>query len=241
MKYLYAEHLKWKRTMSNKLIWIAPVMTVLFAWFVGGFTGGQYMSFYWWYTFLLPGTIAILCALSVQKEERAGKCHSLLSMPVDIGKMELAKAGIVIEKLFAAAIILAVLVSVNHVIAPVCAVYSLGRCIIGSIGIIAASVWQIPLCLLLARKTGMLLPIIVNTVLAVVLPGALGSTWIGWVFPHYWAARLAKGILGIEINGTFSGNLCFSLEAFVVTGLSVMLFVLLALLDMRDFSQKEGR
>lgn len=60
MNYLKAEHLKFKRTISNKLLFIAPFLTALFAWIIGGFYGFQYMTFYWWYAFLLPGTIAKL-------------------------------------------------------------------------------------------------------------------------------------------------------------------------------------
>ena len=48
MNYLKAEHLKFKRTISNKLLFIAPFLTALFAWIIGGFYGFQYMTFYWW-------------------------------------------------------------------------------------------------------------------------------------------------------------------------------------------------
>lgn len=113
MNYLKAEHLKFKRTISNKLLWIAPLMTALFAWIVSGFYGFQYMTFYWWYAFLLPGTIAILCALSHQKEERAGKYYSVLSLPISLQKFELAKAGIIAEKLLIASLFLALFVSIK--------------------------------------------------------------------------------------------------------------------------------
>ena len=45
MNYLKAEHLKFKRAISNKLLFIAPFLTALFAWIVGGFYGFQYMTF----------------------------------------------------------------------------------------------------------------------------------------------------------------------------------------------------
>ena len=73
MHYLKAEHLKFKRTISNTLLFIAPLLTALFAWIAGGFYGFQYMTFYWWYAFLLSGTIAILCFLAHRKERN----HSL--------------------------------------------------------------------------------------------------------------------------------------------------------------------
>ena len=59
MDYLKSEHLKFKRTISNKLIFIVPLITAIFAWLMGGYMGYQYMTLYWWYAFLLPGAIAI--------------------------------------------------------------------------------------------------------------------------------------------------------------------------------------
>ena len=95
MDYLKSEHLKFKRTISNKLIFIVPLITAIFAWFMGGFMGYQYMTLYWWYAFLLPGAIAILCSLSHRKEESAGKYYSVFSMPVNLSKFEFAK-GIIL-------------------------------------------------------------------------------------------------------------------------------------------------
>ena len=39
MDYLKSEHLKFKRTISNKLLFIIPLITAIFAWIVGGFIG----------------------------------------------------------------------------------------------------------------------------------------------------------------------------------------------------------
>jgi len=241
MNYLKAEHLKFKRTISNKLLWIAPLMTALFAWIVSGFYGFQYMTFYWWYAFLLPGTIAILCALSHQKEERAGKYYSVLSLPISLQKFELAKAGIIAEKLLIASLFLALFVSIGNIISPALAVYSVSRNVIGNICIVLASVWQIPLCLYLARKAGMLLPIIINTLLGIMMPVVLGKSVFAWVCPYCWAAKLAEPFMGIEINGTFLGRTGFSWAVPLTLTLSAVLCIVFALLDAKDFSRREGR
>lgn len=239
MKYLKSEYLKFKRTISSKLLWIAPLLTALFAWIVGGFTGFQYMTFYWWYAFLLPGTVAILCALAHQKEERAGKYYSVFSMPLDLTKFEAAKAIVLAEKLVVAALFLAAFVSIGNLISPATAVYSAGWNILGSLGIALASIWQIPLCLYLARKVGMVLPIVINSVLGIFVPMMLGSTTLGWLCPYCWAAKLAEPLMGIEINGTFSGSVAFSSAVLVVLALSLLLFGVLAYLDARSFSKRE--
>lgn len=212
MNYLKAERLKFKRTISNKLLWIAPLMTALFAWIVSGFYGFQYMTFYWWYTFLLPGTIAILCSLSHQKEEQAGKYYSVLSLPISLQKFEVAKTVIVVEKLLIASLFLALFASVCNIISPSLAVYSVGQNVLGSICIVLASIWQIPLCLYLARKARMMLPIIINTLFGILMPIVFGKSAFVWVCPYCWAAKLAEPLMGIGINGTFLGNIGFALS-----------------------------
>lgn len=124
MDYLKSEHLKFKRTISNKLIFIVPLITAIFAWLMGGYMGYQYMTLYWWYAFLLPGGIAILCSLSHRKEENAGKYYSVFSMPVNLSRFEFAKGIILVEKLLVSAIFLALLISISNIIAPATAVYS---------------------------------------------------------------------------------------------------------------------
>ena len=181
MKYLKSEHLKFKRTVSNKLLFISSLITAIFAWVVGGFIGFQYIAFYWWYAFLLPGAIAILCSLSHRKEENAGKYYSVFSMPMNLSKFEAAKGIILIEKLLIAAVFLAMLISISNIISPATVVYSVLQSIVGSIGIILASVWQIPLCLYLTRKMGLFLPIVLNTILGIFLPIALGKTVVWWL------------------------------------------------------------
>lgn len=110
MDYLKSEHLKFKRTISNKLIFIVPVITAIFAWLMGGYMGYQYMTLYWWYALLLPGAIAILCFLSHRKEENTGKYYSVFSMPVNLSRFEFAKGIILVEKLLVSAIFLALLI-----------------------------------------------------------------------------------------------------------------------------------
>lgn len=241
MNYLKAEHLKFKRTISNKLLLIVPLLTAVFAWIVGGFYGFQYMTFYWWYAFLLPGTIAILCSLAHQKEERAGKYYSVLSAPINLKQFEYAKALILIEKLIVAALFLAVFAAVSNLISPALAVYSVGRNFAGSIALIFASIWQIPVCLLLARKTGFLIPIVANTLLGILMPILFGNTAIAWVCPYCWAAKTAELLMGIESNGTFAGVADFSWQVLLPLVFSVILYVLLTLWDAANFSKKEGK
>ena len=238
MNYLKSEHLKFKRTAINRLVFLTPLLTAVFAWIVGGFTGFQYIAFYWWYAFLLPGTIAILCSLSHRKEENAGKYYSVFSMPASLLKFETAKVMILTEKLLLAALIFAMLVSVSHLIAPATAVYSVGESICGSIGIILSSLWQIPLCLFLARRAGAFLPVVLNSILGIFLPIVSGNTAVWYFVPYCYAAKLAEPLMGIQLNGTFTGSSSFSVTALISIALSFLLFAVFTYADAKDFSKR---
>lgn len=241
MNYLKSEHLKFKRSISNKILWIAPLFTTILAWVIGGFTGFQYLTFYWWYMFLLPGAIAILCSLSHQKEERAGKYYSIFSMPLNLTRFEVAKSIILIEKLLIAALFLAAFTAISNLISPATVVYSIGRSIVGSIGIVLVSIWQIPFCLFLARKAGVFIPVILNSSLCILLPTALGNTNFWWLFPYCWTAKLAQPLMGIELNGTFTGSYRFTMIIPTVFVLSLLLFAVFSLLDTKSFAKQEEK
>ena len=239
MNYLKAEHIKYKRTVSNKLLWIAPLMTTIFAWIVGGFYGFQYMSFYWWYSFILPGTIAILCVLSHLKEESAGKYCSVFSLPLDLTKFEIAKSLVMLEKMFVAACALTLFVSISNLISPAFAVYSIKRSMLGSIAIVLTSMWQIPLCTYLTRKIGTVLPIIFNTLLGIFSPFIIGSAKAEWVWPYCWTGKVAEILLGIKNNGTYEHNDTISGLIVIPFVLSILFFVFLAVLDAKKFAKGE--
>ena len=69
MDYLKSEHLKFKRTISNKLIFIVPLITAIFAWIMGGYMGYQYMTLYWWYAscFREQSQFCVLCHTEKKK------------------------------------------------------------------------------------------------------------------------------------------------------------------------------
>lgn len=107
--------------------------------------------------------------------------------------------------------------------------------------VVIASIWQIPICLLLTRKTGLLFPIAANTLLGIFMPILLGNTALSWVCPYCWAAKTAELIMGIESNGTFSGVAAFSWVVLLPLVFSVILYALLTLWDAEHFSEKEGK
>lgn len=236
MEYLEAEHLTLKHTMFNRLLVIAPFCTAAFAFLAGGFSGLQYMGLYWWYAFLLQGTVAVLCVLSWQKEERAGKFCGIYSMPVDLRRFERAKNLVAAEKLLVSGIVLALFLSVPHLLSPQLVVYGVGKMFLGSILIILASLWQIPLCFMLVRKMGTVLPVIINTIVGLLTIAVIGNTPLWWVWPYCWPAKLAENFMGIGVNGVWAEEAANLPLVLAVLAASLLLFVLLTMFDEKNFA-----
>lgn len=87
-----AEHQKAKRTMRKKFIWGFPLLTFAMAFiFTLGMINAYAESVWnWWYTFLLPGMIALFCYLSVAQEKKI-KYYHLTTIPTDRRKLVLGK------------------------------------------------------------------------------------------------------------------------------------------------------
>ncbi|MDY5912930.1 MAG: lantibiotic immunity ABC transporter MutE/EpiE family permease subunit [Inconstantimicrobium porci] len=241
MKYLKSEILTTKRTMVNKLVLIAPFCVAFFAVVAGGIASFQYSGLYWWYSFILESVIAILCGLSYQKEQHAGKFYSVRSLPISLEKFEFSKVIVLVEKLLIACLFLALLLSSAYLWAPVAAVYSISKIIIGCCFIILASIWEVPLCFLLMRKIGMLITIIVNSLIGIFTIALIGATSLWFIWPYCWAAKIGEYFMQIAISGTFMKTADINIiGTFVVLMISILLFLVLSVIDSKIFAQYEG-
>lgn len=85
---------------------------------------------------------------------------------------------------------------------------------------------------------GLFLPIVLNTILGIFLPIALGNTVVWWLVPYCYAAKLAEPLMGIEMNGTFAGAYGFPVTILIPIVLSILLFIILSYADAKDFSKR---
>ncbi len=56
-----------KRTFGIRLIWIAPIFSIIITFLLGGGQNGVYN---WWYTMFLPGVLTLISSLIVQKMKK---------------------------------------------------------------------------------------------------------------------------------------------------------------------------
>lgn len=76
---IIAEHLKMKRTFGKIIPLLAPCMILLLALLLTGGMGHAFPAgvWNWWYTFFLPGALAIACYLNIKKDKK-NKYYNLL-------------------------------------------------------------------------------------------------------------------------------------------------------------------
>lgn len=247
MQYLKAEYLKFKSSATNKLIWIAPIIVCIIGSLMGGNKDPECYILYWWYIFLLPGTLTILTNLAISKEINSGKYYSVFSMPIDLKKFEISKLLIILEKALACSAILGILLLLpvslfNLFTLPAYhyqVSYSFIYCVFCSIFVTIAYIWIIPLSMILIRKIGMAVTLILNTVLGFFSIPVFSNIKFGWLFPYCWAGKAAEPLMGIKFNGELGGDVHFSLTSIIIFIISILLFVFLAYVDENIFSKRE--
>ena len=208
MGYFQAENLKHKRTFTRKLVALAPFLTILMTvlaplWF-------QANSFNWWYALLYPGFLTLICALVEQRDNGKLKYRAVFSLPVSLKNVWKGKIGVsflyasIGNVIFLALHLLGALAFLSLYEMPL--TISVLRAVEGTICIILASLWEVPLCLWLSKKFGIFLTVLLNAGVGSILGvfAATSSLWI--VCPYSWVPHLMISVLGIMPNGELAAG-----------------------------------
>ncbi len=154
-----AEFLKQNRTMSSKLIFVFPIITLVMAFVLTtGMTNAYAESVWnWWYVLLLPGMIAIVSYLSIMREKKNGY-YNIKTLPIEKRNLMLGKIAY-----------LGILVLVSNAVLFAGATMG-GAFLTTSVPVVGAAItvlvlsivhlWQIPLFLFLSEKFGMVVELI---------------------------------------------------------------------------------
>lgn len=242
VNYLKAENLKLKHTFTKKLIIIMPMISLL----MGALAPAWYEvnTFNWWYIMIFPGTIALICSLVHQKEEKKLKYRGVMCLPIDLKKLWISKALLIGIYIFISCIILSLGIFPGRFIfsSAITNPISITKIIIGAVVITITSLWQVPFCLFLAKKVGLFPTILINTVVGIVLNMLTVDKKLWWLFPYSFTSRLMCPILGILPNGCLAetGNpLLNSNVIWSGIALSILFFILLILVTAHWFSKQE--
>ncbi len=195
-----AEHLKFKRTFGKFLPVIAPIVTLLL---VLALTGGLEDAFpagawNWWYATLLPGTLAVMCYLSIAKD-RKNRYYNLKSLFVAERKLIFGKMAYPALGLFAANVIVFVGAAIGGAIFGT--TISVGGAAIATTVLTISYLWEIPVYLFLSARFGMFADIFFCMVISIGGVATVADKVSWWLCPSSIPVRLMCPILGLLPNG----------------------------------------
>ncbi|MGZ0041420.1 lantibiotic immunity ABC transporter MutE/EpiE family permease subunit [Paenibacillus ottowii] len=241
-QYIAAEHLKLKRTFTKKLVWLAPIVTLLLC---TGLMGGhmfQSASYNWWYIMLLPGTLTLMCSGVIQKDGKKLKYHAILGMSVDSAMVWYGKIGVCVRLLMFSFIILFIGITLGGFVFSTSV--TLARSVAATLILFITFLWQIPLCLFLTDRIGMFATLFINMLGNVACTILFATSSIWWTVPYAIPARLMCAVIQVLPNGLAvpSGDPLLD-QGVIAPGLviTVCLFMILSVLTAMSFRKREAK
>ncbi|MEC0598771.1 lantibiotic immunity ABC transporter MutE/EpiE family permease subunit [Bacillus spizizenii] len=237
INYIKAENLKFKRTFSRKMIIFVPLLNIGFSFLMNTqfFVPGTYN---WWSIIFMPVMIALFCSLSHQKEKKASHYNGTYSLPIDLGKLWYAKIIIIaIYSLLSQVVFLVFMLLMGFVIADFSIISP--SIVAASLLLWLTSLWQILLCLFVAKKWGFTMAVMLNFIGTLVLGVMPASRAFWWFIPWSWPIRMMCPTIGIHPNGLLLENNDPLLSWMVVPPaivISILFFLILAFLTSRSFA-----
>ncbi|MVB12290.1 hypothetical protein CAFE_30230 [Caprobacter fermentans] len=241
LNFLKAENLKCRRTFAKKLVLIAPLLTVL----LSGILSGMYLvqnGYNWWYTLLLPGFITLTTSLVNQIEDRKLRYRSVFPLPVSLQKIWISKVLLIAVYTAAACILHLAGISLGKFLMTPSSTITVSRMAGATLILIIVSLWQIPFCLFLSKKFGLMAAMLINLGAGLILDFFAATESFWWACPYSWATRLMCPVLGILPNGTLAAQGDPLRNPGVIPVglvLSVALFLLLLAVTAKWFQKQE--
>lgn len=204
MRLYLAENLKYKHTFTGKLWFLMQALTLLLAYGISRGNGIN-SAYNWWYILMLPGMVTLFTCL-VGEKDRKMKNRVVLSFPARMGRIWDAKILVGMKALLFSNLFGAI---ANFVLAryllpafwmPQVLEISPERTVAAAAVMTITTLWQIPFCLWLNQRFGILPTLVINLILN-------GSGTLMAVTPYWflnpWAIlpRLMTAIIGILPNG----------------------------------------
>lgn len=248
--YFKSEYLKIKHTFIGKLIFLAPIFTILCTLALEP-TYFQINMYNWWYSMLLPGMVSLLCTLVAVKDKKM-KNMAVLSLPVDLKKVWISKILVCMLMIVIASIIhLFGVVVIGNVLPfqnPEGRI-PITSSALGSLVLIITFLWQVPLCLFLGSKVGMFPTILINIVAYELGAVIFSLKKVLWLIPYAIPARLMCPIVKILPNGlpAVPGSKRFEPEllshSVILPGIiiTLVLFVILTILTAKWYEGQEAK
>lgn len=239
LKMAISEHLKMRHTFGGKLPVIAPVFSlgIVLLLAYGAMEMAQPMAWNFWYTTLLPGMLAIICYLGVNKDKKL-HYNNMLSVPFPARKLLAGKVVCYAAGLFIANAVLCAGILISGKISGT--VTGITGNFTAVILLSFVFLWEIPLYITLSMCSGMF-ACIFSCMFMVFSAFVFADTHLWWIWPPSVPVRLMCPVLGIMPNGiiAYPGNPLLN-SGVILPGviISFVWFVLFSFLMVVCFKKK---
>lgn len=176
--------------------------------------------------------------------------RAVVSIPIDLKKVWIAKVMIGIEMLTVSCGIIFICSALSLLVWRGQYTYSISLldAFTAAVVLVLTTAWQIPFCMLLSQKMGIFLLLIINYILSIA--GVILAVTKYWIlFPSSYASRLMIPIIHVLPNGLFAeeGSATFSEELLssnsIVLGIviAMLLFIGLTWISAKLFAGREAK
>lgn len=248
--YLKSEIVKTKRTSVRKLPLAIPLLCSLLA---IGFTllsgdpaivnlSVETMINHWgilWLSVFIALTAGLLNTL----ERKSTQFKTIIGLPINLPKKELSRVIFVAGLVGLGSLVLMALLCVTSLLIHTSPdLVSLSSCLLAVLLMFVTSLWQIPFCLWLSRKTNFAITLLVNSLLNLNLGTLFAPAKDWWFIPYSWPLRVQMPLTNLHANGIpLPQNDGLLSEAVIPQALllGVLLFCILTLFTVRSFRKLE--
>jgi len=194
---MHSELLKMRHTVTLKLVFFAPFITVLIGYVLSPHDF-QYSAYNWWYTMILPVMVSVWSATTVVREKNTGMQNVIL-LPVRSEIIWRSKMGAVAMLLLFSNLVLWGMATVTGYFTS--ATLSAADSLIGCLALFFTYLWQLPLIAWLTDKMGYLFAVFASSVCSIVL-SAISAAEPGYIYnPYAIPARVVAPFLKMYPNG----------------------------------------
>jgi ABC-2 type transport system permease protein len=206
--YLKSEIIKTKRTSLWKMVLVIPLLCSFIA-LAFGFLGGPDILrlgvetiINHWGILWLSVFIALTAGLLDNLEKKSTRFKTIIGLPIDLKKKEVSRIIFLSWLAFLSSVSLIVIMIIASLFIQTSPyLVSLFSCILAVLLTLVTSLWQIPFCLWLSRKTNLFLTLLVNCMLNLNLGTLYAPTTHWWTVPWAWPLRVEMPLTRLHSNG----------------------------------------
>ena len=192
-----SELLKMRHTFSMKLVILAPLVTMLLSFLLGG-DYVQFSAYNWWYFMILPLVVTLCSAGMIVREKETGM-QNIVCLPVKFNKIWFGKIAALVILLFVSNLLLWISTTTVGFVTKVTVSPLDG--LIGCMLLFLTHLWQIPFIMLSVNFMGYIPTVLVSMAANMILSAALAETEWFLFIPYAIPARIVCPFFKMHTNG----------------------------------------